>query len=196
MIRHLTLQRRPSSRPQRQNRRRAWRRHPGRPRSMRMAIRSREPPLPPRPSGWSLPTHGDRPQPPQRRRRHQVVSSERRVKRRSGSCKSFLAGYLAATRLAIGFKLTWTSCRRRIRSAPRRAAASPSQMGRFETRWLAAKRNLSALADLPGQWIDRVHGRRPPRGIVLDMDSSVSPTHGEQEKGRGLPAVSAAKRPS
>jgi Transposase DDE domain group 1 len=60
-------------------------------------------------------------------------------------------------------------------------AASASQMGRFETRWLAAKRNLSALADLSGQWIDRVHGRRPPRGIVLDMDSSVSPTHGEQE---------------
>jgi hypothetical protein len=26
-----------------------------------------------------------------------------------------------------------------------------------------------------------VHGRRPPRDIVLDMDSSVSPTHGEQE---------------
>ena len=23
--------------------------------------------------------------------------------------------------------------------------------------------------------------RRPPRGVVLDMDSSVSPTHGEQE---------------
>jgi hypothetical protein len=60
-------------------------------------------------------------------------------------------------------------------------AASPSQMGRFETQWLAAAVNLSALADLPGQWIDLVHGRRPPRGIVLDMDSSVSPTHGEQE---------------
>jgi Transposase DDE domain group 1 len=29
--------------------------------------------------------------------------------------------------------------------------------------------------------LDLVHGRRPPRGIVLDMDSSVSPTHGEQE---------------
>jgi hypothetical protein len=38
-----------------------------------------------------------------------------------------------------------------------------------------------ALADLSGQWIDTVHARRPPRGIVLDMDSSVSPTHGEQE---------------
>ena len=60
-------------------------------------------------------------------------------------------------------------------------AASPSQMGRFETQWLAAPANLSALADLSGQWIELVHGRRPPRGIVLDMDSSVSPTHGEQE---------------
>ena len=55
-------------------------------------------------------------------------------------------------------------------------AASPSQMGRFETQWLAAPRNLSALADLSGQWIHLVHGRRPPRGIVLDMDLSVSPT--------------------
>ena len=61
------------------------------------------------------------------------------------------------------------------------SAASPSQMGRFETRWLTAEKNLSALADLSGRWIDIVHGRRPPRGIVLDMDSSVSPTHGEQE---------------
>ena len=61
------------------------------------------------------------------------------------------------------------------------AAASPSQMGRFETRWLTAEKNLSALTDLSGRWIDRVHGRRPLRRIVLDMDSSVSPTHGEQE---------------
>jgi Transposase DDE domain group 1 len=60
-------------------------------------------------------------------------------------------------------------------------AASPSQMGRFETQWLAATENLCALADLSGQWIDLVHGRRPTRGIVFDMDSSVSPTHGEQE---------------
>src|SRR5260370_35065843 len=60
-------------------------------------------------------------------------------------------------------------------------AASASEMGRFETQWLAAPANHSALADLSGQWIELVHGRRPPRGIVLDMDSSVSPTHGEQE---------------
>jgi len=60
-------------------------------------------------------------------------------------------------------------------------AASASQMGRFETRWLTAEKNLSALTDLSGQWIDNVHARRPPKGVVLDMDSSVSPTHGEQE---------------
>jgi hypothetical protein len=58
-------------------------------------------------------------------------------------------------------------------------AASPSQVGRFETQWPAAPENLSGLTDLSGQWIDLVHGRRPPRGIVLEMDSSVSPTHGE-----------------
>jgi DDE family transposase len=45
----------------------------------------------------------------------------------------------------------------------------------------AAPENFAALADLSGQWIDLVHGRRPPRGIVLEMDSSASPTHGERE---------------
>jgi hypothetical protein len=48
-------------------------------------------------------------------------------------------------------------------------AASPSQMGRFETQWLAAPENLSALSDLSGQWIDLVYGRRAPRGIVFDI---------------------------
>ena len=46
--------------------------------------------------------------------------------------------------------------------AAQRSAASPSQMGRFETQWLAAPKNFAALADLSGQWIDLVHGRRPP----------------------------------
>src|SRR3954467_5361264 len=60
-------------------------------------------------------------------------------------------------------------------------AASTSQMGRFETEVLTQDANLSALAALSGRWIDRVHARRPVRGIVLDLDSSVSPTYGEQE---------------
>ena len=60
-------------------------------------------------------------------------------------------------------------------------AASASQMGRFETEFLATDENLAALAGLSGHWIDRVHDRCPPKKIILDMDSSVSPTYGDQE---------------
>jgi hypothetical protein len=60
-------------------------------------------------------------------------------------------------------------------------AASTSQMGRFETEWLATEENLAALSDLSGVWIDRVHDRKPPKTIILDMDCSESPTHGDQE---------------
>ena len=60
-------------------------------------------------------------------------------------------------------------------------AASASQIGRFETEWLASDESSTALVDLSGQWIDRVHARRPLKAIVLDMDSSVSPTYGDQE---------------
>ncbi len=60
-------------------------------------------------------------------------------------------------------------------------AAATSQMGRLETEFLAADENLAALVDLSGQWIDLVHSQHPPKAIVLDMDSSVSPTHGDQE---------------
>ena len=62
-----------------------------------------------------------------------------------------------------------------------RRAASTSQMGRFETAWLTSDANLAALTDLSGAWIDRVHARKPTTTIVLDMDSSVSETHGAQE---------------
>ena len=65
--------------------------------------------------------------------------------------------------------------------APMGRAASASQMGRFETEWLARRGNFAALADLPGHWINAVHQRRPPRTIALDMDSSESPIYGAQE---------------
>ncbi len=60
-------------------------------------------------------------------------------------------------------------------------AASASQMGRFETGTLALPENRAVLADLNGEWIDRFHDRNGLKYIVLDMDSSVSPTHGDQE---------------
>ena len=62
-----------------------------------------------------------------------------------------------------------------------RRAASTSQMGRFETEWLTSDANLAALTDLSGAWIDRVYACKPQTTIVLDMDSSVSETHGAQE---------------
>ncbi len=65
--------------------------------------------------------------------------------------------------------------------AVKHGAASASAMGRFETEMLTRPENLEALADLPGRWIDAVHDGRPPKSITLDMDSSESPVHGDQE---------------
>jgi hypothetical protein len=65
--------------------------------------------------------------------------------------------------------------------AVKHGAASASAMGRFETGMLTHPENLLALAELPGRWIDAVHVRRPPKSITLDMDSSESPVHGDQE---------------
>ena len=65
--------------------------------------------------------------------------------------------------------------------AVKRGAASASAMGRFETEMLARPENLAVLADLPGRWIDAVHDRQPPKVVTLDMDSSESPVHGDQE---------------
>src|SRR5262245_10014463 len=63
--------------------------------------------------------------------------------------------------------------------AAQSSAASPSQMGRFET--LAAPKNFAALAALSGKWIDLVHGRRHPRGIVLALVPSVARTHADKD---------------
>jgi hypothetical protein len=72
------------------------------------------------------------------------------------------------------------------------SAASASQMGRFETKWLSRPENLTALADLPGQWIDKVRRRRGPKAIILDVDSSESPT--PACAGAGLYGVGSVKR--
>ena len=62
-----------------------------------------------------------------------------------------------------------------------RTAASTSLMGRFETEILTQSKNLELLMGLPGKWVDRVHQRKLLKQIILDMDSSVSPTYGNQE---------------
>ena len=104
--------------------------------------------------------------------------------RRAGLLRQSVFGRLAgyedvndAERLCRDPAMRWVVGDRAITGS----AASASQMGRFETKWLSRPENLAALADLPGQWIDKVHRQRPPRTIVLDMDASESPTYGEQE---------------
>jgi Transposase DDE domain group 1 len=62
-----------------------------------------------------------------------------------------------------------------------RQTASASQMRRFETECLATDNKIAALADLSGIWIDRVDDCRSPKTVVLDKDSSVRPTYGDQE---------------
>jgi len=60
-------------------------------------------------------------------------------------------------------------------------AASPSGVGRFETEILSQRRNLTALMNLSSQWIDKAHQHQPLCELILDMDSSVSETYGQQE---------------
>src|SRR5215831_14867323 len=60
-------------------------------------------------------------------------------------------------------------------------AASTSEMARFETETLSTKENLMRLMDLSGQCIDQAHRRRKLTRLILDMDSSVSETYGQQQ---------------
>jgi Transposase DDE domain group 1 len=107
-------------------------------------------------------------------RRHRLVGLLRQ------SVFGRLAGYEDvndAERLCHDPAMRWVVGDRAITGV----AASASQMSRFETEWLARPENLATLADLSGNWIDTVHQRRPLKTIVLDMDSSESPTYGTQE---------------
>jgi len=54
-------------------------------------------------------------------------------------------------------------------------------MGRFETEILTQPQNLKALINQPGKWVDEVHQRKSINEIILDMDSSDSPTFGKQK---------------
>ena len=62
-----------------------------------------------------------------------------------------------------------------------RQAASTNTMSRFETEVLTRKGNLEGLAHLNAQWVQKAMARTSHRRIILDMDSSESPVHGEQE---------------
>ena len=65
--------------------------------------------------------------------------------------------------------------------AVKRSAASTSVMSRFETEILTEPKDLEFLMSLSGTWIYVVHQRKLLKHIILDMDSSVSPTYDHQE---------------
>jgi DDE family transposase len=69
-----------------------------------------------------------------------------------------------------------------------RVEASANQMGRFEAQWLLSEDNVAALIELSGAWIPRVHEHKPPKMIVLDMDSSESPSYGASATQYAQPA--------
>ena len=62
-----------------------------------------------------------------------------------------------------------------------RSAASASAMSRFETEVLTQDSNVEGLGRLNAEWVDGAMSRTPHRRVILDMDSSESPVHGEQE---------------
>ena len=75
-----------------------------------------------------------------------------------------------ALRVVVGWK------------GPDRNAASTSEMGRFETELLTQKENLKGVERLNIEWIKRALAKTVHRRIILDIDSSESPVHGEQEE--------------
>ena len=60
-------------------------------------------------------------------------------------------------------------------------AASINTIGRFETEILTHRENIEGLSEINGSWVQKAMERSPHHRIILDMDSSESPVHGEQE---------------
>jgi len=62
-----------------------------------------------------------------------------------------------------------------------RTAASPGTISRFETDILAQEQNIEALAALNSAWVSRAASLSKAKKVILDIDSSESPVHGNQE---------------
>ncbi|MDO8636301.1 MAG: IS1380 family transposase [Dehalococcoidia bacterium] len=70
---------------------------------------------------------------------------------------------------------------RRALEKSRQVGAGTSVLNRFETEVLVTGLNLNGLEYLNAEWVQRAMIRTKHRRIILDMDSSESPVHGEQE---------------
>jgi len=62
-----------------------------------------------------------------------------------------------------------------------RTAASSGTVSRFETDILTQEQNIEALAALNSGWVSKAASLSKARKVILDIDSSESPVHGNQE---------------
>jgi hypothetical protein len=67
------------------------------------------------------------------------------------------------------------------KKALERNAASPNTVSRFETETLATEENVEALSSINGSWVSKAMAHTNAKKVILDMDSSESPVHGNQE---------------
>ena len=67
------------------------------------------------------------------------------------------------------------------KKALERNAASQQTVSRFETETLATEENVRALAAINHVWVARAMRVTKGKKVILDMDSSESPVHGNQE---------------
>jgi hypothetical protein len=62
-----------------------------------------------------------------------------------------------------------------------RNAASCQTVSRFETETLTREENIEALSSINDAWVEKAVSSTTTKKIILDMDSSESPVHGNQE---------------
>jgi hypothetical protein len=67
------------------------------------------------------------------------------------------------------------------RRALEKQAASTNTLSRFETEVLGRDENRKGLSRLNAEWVMRAMTVTPHQRVILDMDSSESPVHGQQE---------------
>jgi hypothetical protein len=96
------------------------------------------------------------------------------------SLHSRLAGYSGtndADRLARDPALRLVVSRR----ASDKQAAGRNTVGRFETEMLSADDNRAGLAALNAAWVSTAMSHTKTQRLILDLDTSESPVHGQQE---------------
>ncbi len=67
------------------------------------------------------------------------------------------------------------------RRASDRQAAARNTVGRFETEILSTEDNREGLAALNAPWVSAAMAYTDTQRLILDLDSSESPVHGQQE---------------